>query len=229
MQTKYIGDLADFVKFLLLKQLCCTDLSLGINWYLVHNDTSNDGSIKLKESLAGVDRDLFDKLSALKLTKSIKDVETANFFLCKTKYYSEILNYKTRNDWFNKSITDLSKCDIIFCDPDNGLEIPSCKHNNQESIKHVNLNEIKHYFDEGSSVIIYQVGNRNGELDEQEFERKKELSELLGVAMDNIEAIKSCIGIDCFFIVIMQDKHKNELSDRIKMFPQTIFKQNTNL
>jgi len=219
MQNKYIGDPGDFAKFLLLKGLSSGSKMLGINWYLVPDDAGNDGNKKLKESFVDIDKDLFDKLSALSLTKRIQHVEAANLFSSKTKYYREILYFKTRNEWFSNSLTTLKGSDIIFCDPDNGIEIPSCKPTNPKSVKYITLDEIKGYFDGGSSVVVYQHGSRRGTLTQQQSDRKMQLSEKLAISTDNIHVLYSGYGTPRFFFVIIQPKHKSELLSSIKSLP----------
>ena len=49
MQNKYVADIGDFGKYGLLNYLCnpsnaCSEkLSLGVNWYLVKDENSDDG------------------------------------------------------------------------------------------------------------------------------------------------------------------------------------------
>jgi hypothetical protein len=46
MQNRYAGDISDFGKLGLLRQLSKTGLSVGVNWYLTPDGTHNgDGGI----------------------------------------------------------------------------------------------------------------------------------------------------------------------------------------
>lgn len=39
MQDRYVGDIGDFGKYGLLRALCAHDLSLGVVWYLVPDES----------------------------------------------------------------------------------------------------------------------------------------------------------------------------------------------
>lgn len=41
MQNRYVGDIGDFGKLGLLRQLSKTGLSVGVNWYLTPDETHN--------------------------------------------------------------------------------------------------------------------------------------------------------------------------------------------
>ena len=55
----------------------------------------------------------------------------------------------------NKKITKLVDCDIVFLDPDNGLNVKSVKPGSPKSPKYVWLHEASDYIASGKSVIFY--------------------------------------------------------------------------
>lgn len=74
----------------------------------------------------------------------------------KTKcYYNEKIDVENRENWHAKALKKLEKCDVVFLDPDNGLEVESAKGSKKKLSKYVLLNEIKSYFERGQSVIFY--------------------------------------------------------------------------
>ena len=48
MQNRYSGDVGDFSKFGLLRQIASTGLVIGLNWYLVDNESHNDDGKHIK-------------------------------------------------------------------------------------------------------------------------------------------------------------------------------------
>ena len=223
MQNNYIGDSGDFAKYLFLKQLCKNDLSLGINWYLVDVEKGKDGR-KTNEKLRLYDDELYSRLKILKNKEKvcIEDVKSANLFLCDSKYYPWVVPYhKTREAWFGVSLNEFRGSDIIFCDPDNGLMPAGCRETHNKSIKYTLPREIEQYFNQGSSVILYQQADRTkGGVDNLIAERKKQLNES-GISIDLIQVIYvgKGIGIGLLFFVLMHPKHKVELTKRINSLP----------
>ncbi|MCR5214529.1 MAG: hypothetical protein K6E10_08925 [Eubacterium sp.] len=45
MKNQYVADVGDFGKYALLKYLEDSGIKLGINWYLIEDDDTNDGQI----------------------------------------------------------------------------------------------------------------------------------------------------------------------------------------
>ncbi len=225
MQNKYIGDPGDFAKFLLLKSIIRKGESLGVNWYLVPDETNNDGNIILKNELRLIDEILFDKLSILRQTKSITEVENAGLIgsEAEIKYHSEILSIASRTEWFKNSFAKLIGNRFIFCDPDNGIEVASYKASHPKTIKYITLEEIKSYYDSNATVIVYQHGNRNGDLIKQQLSKKLQISERLQIPTDSIKAIYCGNGTPRFFFIVMQPYDIAPMSDRINSLP-SIFK-----
>jgi len=54
----------------------------------------------------------------------------------------------------------LTSADVVFLDPDNGIETPTAKMTKPDAVKYAFINEIKQYYDQGQSVIIYNHRNR---------------------------------------------------------------------
>ena len=60
-----------------------------------------------------------------------------------------------RKSWHQEAVCQLSACDVIFLDPDNGLETKTFKPFKDGSEKYVMHDEACDYFKHGKSVIIY--------------------------------------------------------------------------
>ena len=69
MQDRYTGDIGDFGKLGLLRQLASTGLSIGINWYRTPDETHNSDGLHIgylqKEQFRACDPDLWSALGRI--------------------------------------------------------------------------------------------------------------------------------------------------------------------
>ena len=131
MKHQYFGDINDFLKFSLLQSLCGGErLSLGVCWMLTPDDGSTDGS--LTRYLNEVDRwrkynpVLFDRLSNgvfAESSRSVLFLEASNL-LPRAEFHSNYLTDDLVDQLFYFSAVQrkFAKMDLLFFDPDNGLE-----------------------------------------------------------------------------------------------------------
>jgi len=135
MQDRYTGDIGDFIKYGLLRALTPT-VRLGVAWYLFPNESHNeDGKhtsyLDAPDTWRHLDPALFDGLTRIVSggRREVGDVERSSL-LGNAKFASEILNFGDgsiserrawRKKWFNDVLEQLSDCDVVFADPDNGL------------------------------------------------------------------------------------------------------------
>lgn len=68
---------------------------------------------------------------------------------------------KRRAEWFEESLMKLANCDLIFCDPDNGIETKSLSKTGKDSEKYVYISEIKKMIENGFSLVIYNHRDRS--------------------------------------------------------------------
>ena len=175
MKNQYVGDIGDYSKLGLISTLISLDqnIKLGINWYqfdgIHHTESPNDG--KHYEYLTGKRKDS-EKLSRLfpeiyeefkaKFTINIngeieifeenRKVENLEKVSCleNTLFFNANICDLPRDSWFNNSLTALSEAEIVFLDPDNGLEYSS----GRGGVKHVLIGELEKYYLKGKSVIL---------------------------------------------------------------------------
>ena len=172
MQNRYAGDIGDFGKLGLLRQLQLnTQLSIGVNWYLVPDESHNgDGQhidYLTKNSCRECDPPLFDALAQVVASgrRQVAALEDPAILPDdKVVYYSEVLDFShttkpereaIRADWHKKALARLKRRDLIFADPDNGLIVPSAE-NGPKSNKYVLPSELADYYRQGASVVYYQ-------------------------------------------------------------------------
>ena len=182
MKNQYFADIGDYSKFALISTMLPTGLKIGLNWYLTQNDEKTDG--KYIEYLDKPEYHESDpELCAfLKQTinHNLRDVSEIKKFkrFSNVIFYEELLDIqnisartvegrneriKNREDWFSKSLMQLSDRDLVFCDPDNGIATNKMKTAIKNSIKYITLSEIERMIDAGFSLVIYNHRDRSKE------------------------------------------------------------------
>ncbi len=171
MKNQYVCDIGDFGKYLLLHYIIHPEndnnsLSLGINWYLTPNDDKSDGNKvgylehdknHLIESLPPLSNKIYKLLKEISTRRAIDQIENKDL-LPATTYYSKPVDKNNRSIWLNNSITTLSKSDIIFLDPDNGIAFNEKR---KDLSKYVTCDDLKEYLEKTSSdLVLYQHGPR---------------------------------------------------------------------
>lgn len=186
MQNKYTGDIGDFGKYGMLRYLCPRDLKLGINWYLVPDELhTSDGKFTSYLSnkpennrfFKTCDPELYQTLQLIvnNNNREVLQVQEHNILPPGTVFYDTSLSFKGiqgqtertiyRDSWVHGGINKLKNCDIVFLDPDNGLEVPSYSSTSDKGTKFVFYNEIIDYYKNGQSLIIYNHRDRKPESD----------------------------------------------------------------
>jgi hypothetical protein len=63
---------------------------------------------------------------------------------------------KGRSHYFQQAREELAGCDVVFFDPDNGLDVPSVRKGHRNSSKYLYMDEVASFWAQGSSVVVYQ-------------------------------------------------------------------------
>lgn len=169
MQDRYAGDIGDFGKFGLLKALLSESFSLGVNWYSAEppkserdKDTGTflheDGKHKINPKYFVCDDFLARALREISESdvRSIARLEQAALLdPRKTVYYHKVVSVDGRRHWHNNALQTLAPCEIAFLDPDNGLNVRSCRKGSAKSVKYVWDEELCDYLRRGQSVVLY--------------------------------------------------------------------------
>lgn len=163
MQDNYVGDIGDYGKYGMLRTICAEKLSLAVNWYKVvprKVGKQNDGKYTDYLSNPNLYRDydpaLFDSLNSIvnkERDRRIERIEAENLF--HARFFSKPL-IANRTDWHNAALMQTIGADVVFLDPDNGLETANMYRKGTISEKHVKWQELKDYYNRGQNVILYQ-------------------------------------------------------------------------
>lgn len=221
MKNQYFGDVSDYMKYGLLRLLTDGGLTLGVNWMLTPNDYGPDG--KKREYLSalskwrGCDEALYDGLTALLdggRTPDVSLLENSDL-LSDTTFFSDLVpdGKEDRVAWASQSLDTLNGCDLVFLDPDNGLEIKSKKIGTKNSRKFALWDEVRAYWEQGSSLLIYQHWIR---MERSAFfnQQATHLKELLGV--DQVIGINTA---HVLFLLVPQSQHLKQLEVGLTLLP----------
>lgn len=197
MQDRYAGDLGDFPKFGLLRQLCDGDdnvagLQLGVVWYLVPDESHNDDGKHIAYLradsphavyLRSLDRRLYDQLAGVvhSVERSTAALEAAGVLPPGTKTFGKPLDFSTlaargsadrlsyRKSWIEDALAATAGCDLVFADPDNGIRRSShsTDRTRTKAVKHAYLDELAEFAGRGQSLVIYHHADRSAPVIEQ--------------------------------------------------------------
>lgn len=174
MQDRYVGDIGDYGKYGLLRALTGTGLKSGdglklfINWYKTCQNNkkfnkNKDGKFinYLNDENASkydkYDNDLYYKLQSIVNTnRSLEEIECPEAKILNATFYNNIVcSGPLRLEWHRRSLKNSEGSDVVFLDPDNGIETKKMREEKKNSVKHVKWDEISDYY-LNHSVIIYQ-------------------------------------------------------------------------
>ena len=174
MQDRYAGDIGDYGKIGLLRELQARGLSVGINWYRVDpleaerkiDDTFKqaDGKYLIPDSLKVCDGVLADILTGIARSsnRSVEALEQANL-VPGARYYRVPLSVDHRFEWHEQAMEKLKNSNIVFVDPDNGMLVKSVGKRSARSVKYTFYEEVNDYVQHGQSVLIYNHRSRKPE------------------------------------------------------------------
>ena len=179
MRNRYVGDIGDFAKYGLLRAIG-EGKRLGVAWYLCPDcpddgrtgvgDGRHTGYLRQPRDWRHLDEKLFDTLKNLVDgdKRSVAEVQSSGI-LENAIFADELLDIgevavrdrkRWRSEWFERVRDELSRCDLVFADPDNGLYPDDrFKPTIKENTKHIPLSEAK-ALAEGRTAVIYHHNGR---------------------------------------------------------------------
>ena len=165
MKNQYFGDINDYKKYSLIRLLSgYGQIKTVVCWALTGNDDGNDGNrikyLQQPDKWRNYDPTLYDYLQEHVLRRGIRNVkilETSDI-LANCRFYSEIIedDIELREAYFNRFLEFAKGADLVFFDPDNGLEVNSVPRGKRNSSKYLYWSEVKDSYKAGYSILIYQ-------------------------------------------------------------------------
>lgn len=240
MQDRYAGDIGDFGKFSLLRNLFKNEqYKIGVIWYRYPDESHNDDGRHVdyldKPEFKSCDSQLIDRFSAVVNNKrSIKSLEKAKLLPKNTVYYSVPLTFykdypgqkafekqarkDARKKWLADAVDNVSECNVVFLDPDNGPEIKSVPGMTQKtSGKYAFYSEVDEFCDGKNVCIIYHHLIRNDSHGQQLKQRAVQLSSRINDG-DVVFALRySPYSPRAYFILTIQSEVES-MRKRLKDF-----------
>lgn len=169
MKDKYFGDINDYLKYGLIRSILRShEFRLLVAWMLTPDDANPDGKFidYLSKPIKWCihDRELYEELQCLmsqKDTRKVALIEQTNL-LPGARYFSRIVPdaYNDRNVWSQELLLKANGSDLVFLDPDNGIEVKSKPFGRKDSSKYLYLREISNLWEHRKSLLIYQHFHR---------------------------------------------------------------------
>lgn len=163
MQDNYIGDIGDYGKYGLLREVCAEAMSLSVNCYRVvpkkagkQDDGKYISYLSMPQLYREYDPALFDclyKIVKQEQDRRIDRIEQEK--VLQAVYFSKEIG-ADRFAWHRQALGQTQGTDVVFLDPDNGLETVKMYQTGGATEKHVKWTELKDYYARGQNVILYQ-------------------------------------------------------------------------
>ena len=241
MQDRYTGDVGDYGKYGLLRQLCglrddAERLRLGVVWYrpepeTVKSDPANDGKHiaylrpKQEPRFRPCDSALYEALREIVKSgdRRVKRVKQSGVLGADALFYDTYIpgpvagapgkaRAAERRRWAADARRAVEDCDLVFLDPDNGLEPKSASIRSARATKYAYLEEVAPLVERGQSVVIYHHLSRNGTHANQIARWLKRLRSEFNPA--DIFALRYQRGTARAFFVLAQKRHTPILRKR---------------
>lgn len=213
MKNQYVGDINDYKKFGLLRAiLAVSNLKILICWMLTPNDDSTDGNIigylANQEKWSSYDPQLFQAISTLLENNKKREVgliETSNILNSCNFHASHIPDSRVERDtWFKELMENTKDNELVFLDPDNGLEIKSKKYGNKDSSKFLFYHEVNDLLKNGKSLLIYQHFIR----EKRDIFISRLLTTLQEISEDSV-VVEAFSTSNVVFLLVLQSNHKH--------------------
>jgi hypothetical protein len=228
MQDKYAGDIGDFGKYILLNELWKLSegsIKLGLNWYYVNKLEKNSSDGRHTSYLNSQNPNnkhfevcnpklYFQLKNIIEANKrNIAEIEKGSILPSKTIFFSMPIPFSSnspsqrsqnRESWFQNSLRQLKAADVVFLDPDNGIQTSNLQKSQARAVKYSFTDEMLNYYQAGESVIVYQHRDRSPK---EKYDTKfKMLSDAAGC---NIQVLRFKRVSVRNYIFLPQFKHRN--------------------
>jgi hypothetical protein len=224
-------------------------LKLGVVWYLVPCETRNEDGKHVNyllnaknisaKRLRNCDSELYDGLRELLINdrgemvserRLVKTIESSGLLPSGTFFYSDPLSYsrqmpisdrlKVRRAWLERALQATPLADVVFLDPDNGIECKSVSRTDLKGPKYVYWDEIESFVDREQSIVVYHHLNRSCPSTEQVEFLRSEFSRRMPANCE-ISKIIYRRGTRRAYFIVMTSKHREDITNKLSnMLPQ---------
>ncbi len=165
MKNQYFGDINDYTKYGLLRALSNGgEIRTAVCWMLTADDGRGDGRfidyLREPQRWRAFDSTLFDSLARSLNGRRRRDVRWVRTtgVIPGARFCEERLTDEAgeRGPWFTRFLRIAAGSDLVFFDPDNGLEVTSVPYGTRGSGRYLYRRELLATFRAGHSVLVYQ-------------------------------------------------------------------------
>ena len=243
MQNRYVGDIGDFGKYGLLRAISGDPLRLGVVWYLFPDEPpkepgKGDGKFidylcnpKPRDSkLRDCDSYLYDELLKIVIQekdRKVEKIQESQILSDNTLYYEESLSYepgesqfskkRRRENWLNSTLEATKEADLVFVDPDNGIAPEKVRPLHKNGPKYVLLEDLRQFYVQGNSLVIYHHLGRHGKAQEQISKLAKRLQESLKLP-HMPWSLWYHRGTARVYFIVARERHRAVLEKRLASF-----------
>lgn len=244
MRHNFVNDIGDYAEYAFLRALCSEGtlkMRLGVIWYLtVHPELNGDGRRRAhtsREGWDGLDPELLVKMRSIEARlRSQSDlhlslIERSEILPDDTLFFSEPLpdvtglpleRRRERAAWFTRAQETVTSCELIFLDPDNGLEVQSVSSSSRLAGKYATVAEIASLLSTGAGVVFYQHCDRSP-WRVQRSRIRDQISSGAGHRHIRIRSVRfGAFGSRAFFCISAQPEIAQSLNQGLKRFEERI-------
>lgn len=238
MQNRYFGDVGDFGKYGLLRALCGIhpaaepSLSLGIAWYLhpgsgLSDDARHLAYLDQPQRFQSCDRDLYSwmKANVRPGNRSVGLLPGSGLFPATTVYCdasTALAKLKfnerpaARAAWLEATLAATADCDILYCDPDNGIGSEQRLLVSSNGGKFIGLDEIRAFRERDQTVVLFHHADHASRLPVQADYRAAELREATGAT--EIQSLAFHRGSARLYFILPAERHAELMQHRLAAF-----------
>jgi hypothetical protein len=239
MQDRYVGDVGDFAKYALLRRLAGTSVErpirLGVVWCLYPDEKHNSDGKHIGYLRRPEFSDLDDELlAALRLIvesgrRSISAVSTAKILPRRTIFCPGLASLPElassnrerrlihRHRWLETCFQLTASSELVFFDPDNGIEVASIPKHHRSAGKYIYWDELVPFWTRGQALLIYHHLNRTKPARAQVAQLRAHLhSRLAGAAVKPLIFRRGSCRV--FWLVCPHTVSGNEIDRRASTF-----------
>jgi len=228
MQNRYIGDIGDYVKFSLLRALS-PGRRLGVAWWLYEDEDHNKNGrhtsyLEDPRKWRHFDPPLYDGLKTI-VDSGVRDVKLfeKTDLLPGAKFHHTLVptmgtpaeRKARRASWYQELKTAFDGSDLVFLDPDNGLETQGFSLGTKAAAKSVSIAELVGLKQSGRTLVVYHHHTRRkgGHLQEILHWTKR-----LAENFESVDAVRSKPYSPRVFFIL---NATTEIQNRAKQLVQT--------
>jgi hypothetical protein len=226
MRDDFVGDIGDFGKYALLNALAGSDFTLLVNWYFNNQRGRAFQYLHQEKKYGKCCPRLYSAMQeiAKQVPSRLKEIESRRILPEKTIFFAEPVDGlnalqpqdQHRRKWHSLALEKARKADIVFLDPDNGLESEDNARNSKGFSKYfMTATEVQDYVAKDKSLILYHHFHRKESHTKQIQQLLKRLSLTTGVEAWGIRFGSVSPRV---YVVIPSARHRVKLKERFLSF-----------